>query len=339
MKDNIWFINFNGIGNGIILAPILACFEKSYPRVKYFHTENEVLANGWFRGKAGIYGPSGYSPIDWRRFKKEDWPVIINFIQEKNIGTIVNLRNEGPKYDIGYYNFKKFFKEKEVEYFDLDFTEIESRSIQKNLTTDIIALFHQLGVDATNYNHKWLKDISISNKQGIGFGMTASNSNKKWPINKWTDLGKKLINNGGNIVLFPGIDNEEKEDAIMIQRELGVSCSVIKDLPLEKVPGEISKLELFISNDTGLLHIAAAADTPTVGLYIVTDPNIWAPLDKSNLKHLVNPNFEKCPHRKIYCGNCVHYATTCEALTNFGNGIDLSEISREIEELIGKYGS
>jgi len=49
-----WFINFTGIGNGIVIAPILKCFEKSYPTMEYFHSENKILSDEWFVEKSGL---------------------------------------------------------------------------------------------------------------------------------------------------------------------------------------------------------------------------------------------------------------------------------------------
>ena len=43
----------------------------------------------------------------------------------------------------------------------------------------------------------------------------------------------------------------------------------------------ISKLDLFISNDTGPSHIANAVDTPSLTIFGPADPRRWAALDQA----------------------------------------------------------
>jgi len=42
----------------------------------------------------------------------------------------------------------------------------------------------------------------------------------------------------------------------------------------------ISTARLYIGNDSGISHLAAAAGTPTIAIFISTDPLIWAPRGK-----------------------------------------------------------
>jgi ADP-heptose:LPS heptosyltransferase len=37
--------------------------------------------------------------------------------------------------------------------------------------------------------------------------------------------------------------------------------------------------DLAVTNDSGLMHIAAAIGTPTIGIFGPTDPRLWGPLN------------------------------------------------------------
>ena len=39
----------------------------------------------------------------------------------------------------------------------------------------------------------------------------------------------------------------------------------------------IAKTRLYVGNDSGISHLAAAVGTPTVAIFLSTDPRIWAP--------------------------------------------------------------
>ncbi|MEJ0008486.1 MAG: glycosyltransferase family 9 protein [Steroidobacteraceae bacterium] len=40
----------------------------------------------------------------------------------------------------------------------------------------------------------------------------------------------------------------------------------------------IASLQLFVSADAGPMHLASTTDTPTIGLFKVTDPALYGPL-------------------------------------------------------------
>ena len=321
-----WFINFTGIGNGIIIAPILRCFEQSYPTTGYFHSENEILSDGWFVEKAGLKRLVGFSPIAWRRFGKEDWGNIVGFINQNEIDLIVNLRNEGPDYDTGYYEFKNFLmQDHKIDFWDLDFDIIKKRQTQENLTGDILNLLQINGVDISSYEPQWLfSENTNTNREGIGFGMAASQKNKRWPTHKWVELAQELLKAyDQKIILFHGLSQEEIDQALAVQEYVGSDkCELAGHQDLKDITVMLGKLSCFISNDTGLLHISSATGTYTIGLYMSTDPNIWSPYCKTNFIYCVNIFMKNCPARKIYCGNCFHYYDPCPSITKYGDSID-----------------
>ena len=333
---NVWFTNFSGIGNGIVIAPILKCFEVSCSVVAYYHTENPILADSWFLEKAKLKNLQGCSPAAWRRFKKNDWPAISLFIKEMRIDLIVNLRNEGPRYDVGYYRFKEISENSSLDFWDLDFGIIEKRRTHKNLTGDILRLLKTNGVDVSYYNPKWLNSIRKTKNQceSVGFGMTASQINKRWPTVKWIELARRILaDSSEKIVLFPGRSKSEIKEAELVLQTVGQEkCELITNKSVRDIALLIGGLKCFISNDTGLLHVATAIGVPTVGLYVSTNAEIWSPYDKTNFNALQNSFTTKCPDLKLHCGNCFHYYDSCPAIAKYGNDINPDEVYKIISQ-------
>jgi heptosyltransferase-3 len=52
----------------------------------------------------------------------------------------------------------------------------------------------------------------------------------------------------------------------------------------------LAKARLFIGNDSGISHLAAAVGTPVVAIFSVTDPAVWAP--RGNHVRVVNVNLK-----------------------------------------------
>ena len=332
---NVWFVNFSGIGNGIVIAPILQCFEKSYPATNYYHTENRILADPWFLEKAGLRNLKGLSSSAWRRFRQENWPAISSFIKEKNIDLIINLRNEGPRYDTGYYRFKEetYKKNEPLAFWDLDFEIIERRTKHQNLTGDILKFFQAKGIDTTVYNSKWFNIIrKIKDRKNLGFGMAASQTNKRWPTAKWMELAcNVLADSDEKIVILPGQSEKEIEEAKLVIQNIGKErCKLIISESIRNIALQISGLKCFVSNDTGFLHMASAIGVPTIGLYISTNAEIWSPYDKTNSFALQSSFITKCPDPKPHCGNCFHYYDVCPTIAKYGDDISPDEVYKII---------
>ena len=49
-------------------------------------------------------------------------------------------------------------------------------------------------------------------------------------------------------------------------------------LALEELAGVLASASLYLGNDSGVTHLAAAVGAPTIAVFGPTDPVIWAPV-------------------------------------------------------------
>ena len=63
---------------------------------------------------------------------------------------------------------------------------------------------------------------------------------------------------------------------------------VLTDLPLRDLCEKMGSVRLFVGNDSGISHLAAALRIPAIVFFVRTDPAIWAPWTESHLLHLVD---------------------------------------------------
>jgi len=105
---------------------------------------------------------------------------------------------------------------------------------------------------------------------------------KTWPQERFAQLAMKLTAPdgpmpGGRIALFGGPEDR------LITSEIAESLSsdrvvdLTGRLPLLTVAACIERADLFVGNDSGLMHMAAAVGTPTVGLFGPSDERIYGP--------------------------------------------------------------
>jgi heptosyltransferase-2 len=100
---------------------------------------------------------------------------------------------------------------------------------------------------------------------------------KRWPALAYADVARRLTVQGIAVWVLGGPD--EKSLAKEIIADAG---PLARDLTGSDLRGAILALaaaDVAVSNDSGLLHVAAALGTPAVGIFGPTSPWHWAPLN------------------------------------------------------------
>ena len=96
---------------------------------------------------------------------------------------------------------------------------------------------------------------------------------KNWPAGSFAALLESLAA-GGPWLLVEGPADERA--AAALRRRPGVV--VAKELPPRVLGALLSRCGLFVGNDSGVSHLAAAFGAPVVALFGPTDPALWRPL-------------------------------------------------------------
>ena len=138
---------------------------------------------------------------------------------------------------------------------------------------------------------------------GAEFGMA-----KQWPADHFTTTCKTKIDEGWQVWIFGSEKDAEVADEIlqMLAEKQRQKCvSLAGKTSLAQAIDLLSVAEAVVSNDSGLMHIAAALDKPVVALYGSTSPDFTPPLSsKSKLLFTdidCRPCFQReCPleHKK-----------------------------------------
>lgn len=104
----------------------------------------------------------------------------------------------------------------------------------------------------------------------ILFNPGSNSTEKNWPAERFSALAKELLCETDVNIGIVGYADYEREIAAGISE--AVSSSRCVDLsrrsPITRLGALLEQAVLFVSNDTGPLHVASAIGTPTVGLYL-----------------------------------------------------------------------
>jgi ADP-heptose:LPS heptosyltransferase len=108
-----------------------------------------------------------------------------------------------------------------------------------------------------------------SDRPVIGFGATANWAPKVWPAERFVALFRKLAEGplpGAIPAVFAGPGYPEQLKAQPLRAALQRPLYQCGTLTLPTAAACIRRCAVFIGNDSGLMHLAAASGAPTIGL-------------------------------------------------------------------------
>jgi heptosyltransferase-2 len=116
-------------------------------------------------------------------------------------------------------------------------------------------------------------DLLIGLHAGSGYRQT----HKRWPKERFVHLADRLVEKYHAKVLLTGGPQEVELTAAMAQGMHVSPLNTAGQMTLRQTAAVIAKCDLFISNDSGLAHIAAAVGTEVIVLFGKTDLGRIAP--------------------------------------------------------------
>lgn len=135
---------------------------------------------------------------------------------------------------------------------------------------------------------KLLKNNNIAKKEfivGLGIGAAESVKERMWPKERFAAVADYLIEKHKAKIIFVGNDNERSlaEEAIRMMKNKDNAFNAAGQTALREMFYLVSLCKLFIGNDSGPMHVAAAQKARTIGLFGCNLPVRFAPLGKGNL--------------------------------------------------------
>jgi heptosyltransferase III len=106
----------------------------------------------------------------------------------------------------------------------------------------------------------------------LGIGPTANWRGKEWPAERFATLIARLTASGGllpgaRVAVFGAPSEREAAAPVLASIPEARRVDLVGTLDLPAVAACLRRCALYVGNDSGLMHMAAAVGTPTLGLF------------------------------------------------------------------------
>lgn len=254
--------------------------------------KNKFLDRIFIFDKKKIYNP--YYFARFLRLLKENYdvalvPVTVSVSFTSNL--IARLSNAkiriGPLCLDGKANESAFFFDRRVE---VDWRKHPDSNVSER-SLDILRPF---GITTNNYKSEITFDEndlvaagkfinSFRNKDAgilIGIHVGAGKPQNRWSLFKYSALIKRLREEYKADFYLTGSTDDHNEIKF-VKKNVPFELPVFVNRQIPEVAALISLSDLFISNDTGIMHVAGTTNTPQITVFGPTNPLNWAPIGRN----------------------------------------------------------
>ena len=125
--------------------------------------------------------------------------------------------------------------------------------------------------------------------QPIAVHPGSGSPSKNWPVARFVDICRRLREQGKEVVAILG--EADAAEAAALARALP-ELPALDRLTLVELAPALAECALFMGNDSGIAHLAAAVGVPVVALFGPSDADVWAPRGRGGVKVLRAPEGE-----------------------------------------------
>lgn len=130
----------------------------------------------------------------------------------------------------------------------------------------------------------------------VGIHPSAGRGIKQWEIEKFAALADKLVETASaRVVVTGGPSDRELVEEVMSRAGVGIHRLVAK-AGVRTFSAVVAELDLFITGDTGPMHIANAVGAPNLAIFGPSDPVRYGPEDNGEKRVVLR--------HPLYCSPC-----------------------------------
>lgn len=149
-----------------------------------------------------------------------------------------------------------------------------------NITTNDFTSAISVEKEDVKVAERFLESINYSiDKKLIGIQVGADKNQNKWSLENYCELIEKLRSKYSAVFYLTGT-NTDREEIEFVKSNLVFPIKKFNDNSVNELAAIISLSSLFITNDSGIMHVAGTTSTPQISIFGLTNPFNWSPIGK-----------------------------------------------------------
>ncbi|MGE5430731.1 MAG: glycosyltransferase family 9 protein [Syntrophomonadaceae bacterium] len=294
----------NQLGDLLACVPLFRALKESFPEARVTVivspqnsaaiTKNKYIDEYFVFDKKKIYSP-GYFSRFWKLLRKPFDLAVVPVTVSVSFTSNLMARLSNAKVRIGVKELNG--KNNESGFlFDRRVTMNWNKHPDQNVSEFCLDIVRPFGITTNDYTSEITFDsadtrlardfISSNGLKGkellIGLHVGAGKPPNRWPLMKYAELIERLYSNY-NAGFFLTGSYADMEEIDYLENYITLKPSLFLNRSIPEVAALVSEADLFITNDTGIMHVAGTTPTPQVSIFGPTNPYNWAPVGSNKI--------------------------------------------------------
>jgi heptosyltransferase-2 len=258
---NILIIRLSSLGDVLLTTPIVRSIKKVNPNCSIdFIVQNEFSDVYKFNPNINSlfkYDKKSRTLSDSKLCDFTKYDLVIDLQNNKRSKEIIK-DYDGEIYRFKKSSFKKFLLVKAKINLMKDLPQIPVRYISEieNFSLD------NEGLEI--YGSDFKRITNKSEKSLIGLCPGSKHFTKMWPIDYYMKLADLLINKGYRVAVIGSAADKDKTELLLNNKSLS---NYTTDIDLLATAERLAECSLVVCNDSGLMHLAGAVQTPLNAIF------------------------------------------------------------------------
>jgi heptosyltransferase-3 len=299
------------LGDTVIALPALWAIRDAFPDAQL------TLLTNHDRRRPNYLSPSAVLPENGLIDAYEAYPTGVTGLRKLVETAALAFRLRAARYDAAYYLMprlrtaeqisrdERFFRLagitdlRGVEYARRDRLELPAVPPLPKLEPEwkfLVDSVRHSGLEVTNLRHdlalagderavaeNWLSRHAAPSRRSIAVAPGTKFASKTWPEDRFLGVVEQLIRDHDVFpIVLGGPEDREKGDRLIASWKRGANAA--GELSVRGSAALLERCSLYLGNDTGTMHLAAAVGVPCVAIFASVDwPGRWLPFGERNV--------------------------------------------------------
>jgi heptosyltransferase III len=281
--NRILVIKLRAIGDVLLSTPVVQNLRDQFPLAQIDFLVDKfavevVVGNPWVSNVFTFDRKidSGASII--RQVRERNYDLIIDLFSNPRSAILTGL--SGARYRAGFpfrwrkYAYNIIIPPRAGNIHNIDFNLDALRRL--GIPVHHFHPFFPLDKGAIEFAGQWIRTKSLAGQTIVGLNPSGGWYTKRWGLEHYARLGDLIAErHRASIILLWGPG--EEEDVRFIEGRMKMPAHCIPTTSLSQLGAIIQRCTFLVSNDSGPMHMAAALQVPTLGIFGPTNPRQQGP--------------------------------------------------------------